>query len=227
MESEAAGQLARQVKGVALMGGAAVVGLADLRALLRAPASPPLFALVFGVRYPDTAIERLPSEDELAVALDDLVPVTSRIYAAVEAILRGADRAVRCCRHDAVERTFGPLRAVPSQKAVAVLAGPGWIGKSSLLVTPGHGPRVRLGTLYTDALLLPDVPFAANHCGDCHACREACPAGAVTEEPLSRGQFQGYRIDVAQCRAHLSRDEARVGRRAFCGLCLKVCPFGR
>ncbi len=221
------GLLAHRLKSAALEGGAAVAGIADLTGPVAEPAPRSLFALVFGLRYPDQSIERLPVEDELAKTLGELGSTTQRIYSVLERILLASDGGARCCRHDAVESTFGAFRTTLSQKAVAVLAGLGWIGKSSLLVTPVHGPRVRLGTLYTDALLLPDDPFPTNHCGDCHICREACPAGAVTEESVSFGRFSGYRIDSAKCRAHISRDERSLGKREFCGVCLKECPFGR
>ncbi len=60
-----------------------------------------------------------------------------------------------------------------SHKAVAVAAGLGWQGKSLLLVTPKHGPRVRLVTVLTDLDLPPDEPVK-NRCGTCTACADAC-----------------------------------------------------
>ena len=45
------------------------------------------------------------------------------------------------------------LTGVFSHKLAAHLAGLGWIGKSALLITPEHGPRVRWGTVLTDAPL--------------------------------------------------------------------------
>ncbi len=214
--------LTQRVKSAVLEGGAVIVGVADLTPLLAEPTPRPLTALAFGMRYPDPAIERLPDEDELARAIEGISTSTQRIYATVERLLGQSDAHVRCCRADALASTFGALHAPLSQKAVAALAGLGWIGKSSLLVTPAHGPRLRLGTLFTDASLLPDAPFPANHCGDCHLCREACPVGAVAGEAVSFRGLAGYRIDAQECRTHLERRGC-----AFCGLCLRACPVGR
>jgi alternate signal-mediated exported protein len=45
-----------------------------------------------------------------------------------------------------------------SHKAVGIAAGLGWQGKSLLLVTPQHGPRVRLVTVITDLMIAPPPP---------------------------------------------------------------------
>jgi epoxyqueuosine reductase len=64
-------------------------------------------------------------------------------------------------------------------KDAAVLAGLGCIGLSNLLVTPEHGPRVRLRALTIDARLVPTGPIDFDPCRDCAApCRVVCPQGA-------------------------------------------------
>ena len=216
------GQLTQRIKAAALESGAVVAGIADLATTV----ADPLYALVFGLRYLDAAVERLPVDDALDRAAEELSTATQRIYVIVEHILRESGDNVRCCRYDSVESVFGAPCTL-SQKALAVLAGLGWIGKSSLLVTPDHGPRVRLGTLFTDAALVADDPFPTNNCGHCHVCREACPVGAVTEEAVSFRRFSAYRIDADRCRAHVWRNLPGGGKREFCGVCLKECPFGR
>jgi hypothetical protein len=45
----------------------------------------------------------------------------------------------------------GRLTGELSHKMVANIAGQGWIGKSTLFVTPEYGPRLRLTSLLTDA----------------------------------------------------------------------------
>ena len=115
-----------------------------------------------------------------------------------------------------------------SVKAVAKAAGLGWQGRSSLLVTPQYGPRVRLACLLTDAPLAPD-PVTANRCGGCTKCREACPAGAIhgslwTESPNAREEA----LDLPKCVDRLRLIAQRQGREAYiCGICIKVCPWGR
>ena len=55
-------------------------------------------------------------------------------------------------------------------KMAGRLAGLGWIGRSSLLVIPGPGPRVVLGAVLTDAPLPAtcEKPMDS-HCGPCRA----------------------------------------------------------
>jgi len=67
-----------------------------------------------------------------------------------------------------------------SQKLAAHLAGLGWIGKSCLLITPDHGPRVRWVTVLTDAPLLPTGSPLEQQCGKCTACVDICPQHAFT-----------------------------------------------
>src|SRR4030042_6442179 len=72
-----------------------------------------------------------------------------------------------------VDRTG--LAGVFSHKLAAHLAGLGWIGKRAPLITPEHGPRVRWGTVLTDAPLEEGTPVD-EMCHDCDACVEGCPA---------------------------------------------------
>ena len=51
------------------------------------------------------------------------------------------------------------LKSVFSHKLSAHLAGLGWIGKNTLLITPEYGPRVRLVSILTDAPLAPGKPM--------------------------------------------------------------------
>ena len=101
------------------------------------------------------------------------------------------------------------------------------MGKSSLLCTQKHGPRIRLGTLFTDAPLEPDALYRANHCGECRVCQDACPVGAITGRRVAIDGFLVFGIDSGKCRAHIERNERKTGRKEFCGLCLKECPVGK
>jgi epoxyqueuosine reductase QueG len=113
-----------------------------------------------------------------------------------------------------------------SHKLAAHLAGIGWIGRSCLLVTPGHGPRVRFVTVLTDALLVPTGTRMKNHCGDCRECVEACPVQAFTGRLFDEDDPREARFDAAACDRFLGsrRDESGV---AVCGICLWICPHGR
>lgn len=115
------------------------------------------------------------------------------------------------------------LTGVFSHKLAARLAGLGWIGKSALLITPGHGPRVRWGTVLTDAPLETGTPMA-EMCADCEACVEGCPAHAFTGKAFDKPGSRSHIFAAEACDRYLSKRETL--NRA-CGMCVYVCPFGR
>jgi epoxyqueuosine reductase len=61
-------------------------------------------------------------------------------------------------------------------RAAAVRAGVGWIGHSTMVLTPGHGPWLLLGSVVTDLVLEQTTPMSRT-CGSCVACVPACPTG--------------------------------------------------
>jgi epoxyqueuosine reductase len=113
-----------------------------------------------------------------------------------------------------------------SQKLAAHLAGLGWIGKSCLLVTPDHGPRVRWVTVLTDAPLTPTGSPVEQQCGECNACVEICPQHAITGRPFVRDEPREVRFDAAACDRYFG-ELAKSRGVPVCGLCLYVCPYGR
>jgi epoxyqueuosine reductase len=116
-----------------------------------------------------------------------------------------------------------------SHKAVARMAGLGWQGKNLLLITPRYGSRVRLVTVLTQAPLEPDGPLK-NRCGDCVLCRDACPAGAI--KGLNTKDHYKDRDEAmyfSRCAEKLMGEFAAIPEigTPICGICIKVCPFGR
>ena len=112
-------------------------------------------------------------------------------------------------------------------KAWAQRAGLGWQGKNTNLLTTTHGSFVFLGELIVDVDLAPDEPFAADHCGRCTRCLDACPTGAL-DAP--------YQIDATRCISYWTIEHrgpevpselaASFGQWAFgCDICQDVCPW--
>lgn len=115
-----------------------------------------------------------------------------------------------------------------SHKAVARMAGLGWQGKSLLLVTPIYGPRVRLVTVLTAAELPVDEPMK-NRCGNCRECEKACPSGAIkgvsTQTHYPEREDALY-FDRCVAKTYAFANLPHIGA-PICGICIRVCPFGR
>ena len=116
------------------------------------------------------------------------------------------------------------LEGAISHKLSAHLSGLGWIGKSCLLITPEHGPRVRFATILTDAPFEPGKPVK-NECGDCRDCVDICPPGAFTGAPFDASEPRDIRFRAHQCRDYTQRRAQQLGE-GLCGLCVYVCPYG-
>jgi len=114
-------------------------------------------------------------------------------------------------------------------KAWAVRAGLGWIGKHTNLITRDHGSWVFLGELFLDVELEYDTAREEDHCGTCTLCIEACPTSAITEP---------YVVDSNLCISHATielRDAELPAAVAAnlegwlygCDICQDVCPWNR
>jgi epoxyqueuosine reductase len=65
-----------------------------------------------------------------------------------------------------------------AERAVAIRAGLGWAGKSTMVLSPGIGTYTLLATILTDLEIEPDAPLAKS-CGACTRCIDSCPTGAL------------------------------------------------
>ncbi|UCE11327.1 MAG: epoxyqueuosine reductase [Candidatus Thorarchaeota archaeon] len=121
-------------------------------------------------------------------------------------------------------------------KTTGVLCGIGYQGKSSLLVTPSHGPRVDLIAILTSAELNPDVPFERDLCGTCEKCIIACPTNAIEPYRLRINHCMVYPLECPDStevpdsvREKADQLITRPTRSSFiqCSRCMDVCPIGR
>jgi epoxyqueuosine reductase len=112
-----------------------------------------------------------------------------------------------------------------AEKALAVRAGIGFIGKNHLLINPKFGPQLLLGEIITTIGLEYDKPLKAD-CEDCDKCIKACPAGALHTDCL---------LDANKCVSYLTIEHKneippdlaeKIGDHLFgCDACILACPY--
>lgn len=114
-------------------------------------------------------------------------------------------------------------------KAWAVRAGLGWLGKHTNVITREFGSWVFLGELLLSAELDYDSYVEKDHCGKCTACLDACPTGAIIEP---------YKLDATRCISYgtielRSEELPKVMQENLegwvygCDICQDVCPWSR
>lgn len=113
-------------------------------------------------------------------------------------------------------------------KTVATRAGLGWIGRCALLVTEAYGSAVRLTTVLTDAPLEAAGAVNESRCGDCRACVEACPGGAIAGALWRAGLPREAMVDPDACYRTTRRFAPAIGAApdtGICGACIAACPW--
>ena len=119
------------------------------------------------------------------------------------------------------------LQGIFSHKRAAVSAGLGYIGKSCLFISRLFGPRVRLGTVFTDAPLHTVCLEQKSECGMCNICANACGAMAIKNVNYEQGMSREDVFDAKACSDYMKEKFKHIGRGAVCGICMKICPKGR
>jgi epoxyqueuosine reductase len=110
---------------------------------------------------------------------------------------------------------------------LAVRSGQGWRGKHTLVLHREGGSMFFLGEIYLD-LALPESAPVQPHCGQCQACIDICPTGAIVAP---------HRVDARRCISYLTIEHAGaiplelrplMGNRIYgCDDCQLACPWNK
>ncbi|AWI06258.1 epoxyqueuosine reductase [Clostridium drakei] len=98
-------------------------------------------------------------------------------------------------------------------------AGLGTIGCNHTLLTKEFGPRVRLVSVFTDAVIPEDEMCEEELCIKCSICKKCCPT-----EAFSSKEGSIFKMDKEKCAKYHA--ELKGAYKYPCGVCIKVCPVG-
>jgi epoxyqueuosine reductase len=154
-------------------------------------------------------------------------------YAAAVARLKGVVRALQAT-HGLGRQAMRIFCNSPlPEKALAVLSGLGSRGKNTLILAPGMGSLFIIAGVFLPAKVVgvaetrPAAAAPFPLCGECRACQDACPVGALA---------RAGRLDERRCLQALCtepREFSEASRRAWgfrfygCQNCQDVCPHNR
>ncbi len=204
-----------------------MVGFADVSILGLPITNTYPFGICFTLHHDDEVVNKLPNDGPWLQMASSLTQKAGNIYKAIQELIESwGYHYTRIPSTTRVDKLPDPGEELP-QKTLATLSGIGWIGKSTLLISPEYGPRIRFGTLLTDMPLEVDTPFIQSRCGDCRVCVDACPVGAIKGNLWSQTIPRSDLFYLQHCYDYLWDAKTKLGRRRTCGICLKLCPVGQ
>lgn len=173
----------------------------------------------------------------IAIAMDPEAIKTSPAFPSATATGLGYSHVALCVSSLAEFIRFLGYEAIPMSNRLALSiplaidAGLGESGRNGLLITPEHGPCVRLCKVFTNLPLEPDksIEFGVSKfCIKCNKCAGACEAGAIQKggEPSFNGLTISnnpghlrYAIDHEKC------FQFWIENGCECSTCISVCPW--
>ena len=113
------------------------------------------------------------------------------------------------------------------EKPIAQLAGVGWQGKHTNLVSKEFGSWLFLGVLLVNKILHYD-DYQPDLCGNCDSCINVCPTNAIVKS---------HQLDARKCISYLTIEykgkipikfRKLIGNKIYgCDDCLSVCPWNK
>ncbi len=148
-------------------------------------------------------------------------------YAALVRLLKDIARTLGCAYSLPKSAFRVCVNSNLPEKTLALSAGLGFMGRSSLFVSHAYGPACIIGLLMMPAECAGAEVTAGpaaipDSCGSCSACLSACPTGAIGAAGFKR----------ERCLQHwMSREDfpdtmlaARGNRLYGCDECVRACP---
>ena len=170
-------------------------------------------AIVLTMEMDKPRIDTAPSQDGLEAVLE--------IYRDLGRI---ANKGAGYLRQRGYSAHAGhPLMGLALYPPLAQMAGLGWMGANGLIITPEHGPRVRLATIFTSVENLPfsahnDHRWVETYCASCQICVRKCPPQAIMARPERHDDGRITYVENERCFPYFSDYYG-------CSLCIAVCPF--
>ena len=124
------------------------------------------------------------------------------------------------------------------ERDIAYQAGLGWFGKNSMLIHPVHGSYFLIGTLLLNQDLTQsdwskqtsfNFPKQVDHCGNCRACIDACPTGAIEDgkrQIISNLCISTFTVEVFKDQSSPEGYD-EVPYIFGCDICQDVCPWNK
>ncbi len=220
--------ISKKIREKLIAKGASLVGYADLSCIPREYTQGNDYGILIGVsKNPKVllginngpTLEYYEEHKKLNRLLDELDLYTAEI-------LRSEGFSAYLKKEKTHEEDDHTLQTMLPHKTVATRAGVGWIGKCALLVTKEFGSALRISSVLTNAVLEAGTPIVESKCGECVACKEACPAGAVSGDNWDvhkhRDEFYNAFCCRKTARERSSKTRIDIG---LCGLCMLKCPW--
>ena len=114
------------------------------------------------------------------------------------------------------------------ERELGYLAGLGWVGKNTCLISEQHGSLFFLGEIYTTLKGAKAQVLNPDRCGKCTKCIDACPTGAILSPKV---------LDARKCISYLTIESREIPSENLrkkmgdwyfgCDICQTVCPWNK
>ena len=111
------------------------------------------------------------------------------------------------------------------ERALALQAGIGFLGKNSMVIKPGLGSYFFIGVILTTEEFLPNQALSWN-CGECRLCIDACPTHAIiTNGVVDARRCLSYQTIEQKNPMNEEQIQESRGWLFGCDICQEACPY--